>query len=155
MTEALLAPELPPDVSTINHTQIPFAMNAKISSLLALALTFSAALANAQSFELYAPRGGNNISDNGGRIITEAQQDKGYGFRINDNEGGNDAYAKAKTGAFYIKATVLIYGQTSASNFKRIIFAKGQTKQIALSNLRTQVNAIGANAKVVKLQFLK
>lgn len=155
MTEALLAPEFPPDVSTINHTQIPIAMNAKISSLLALALTFSAAVASAQSFDLYAPRGGDGFSDNGPRIVTEAQQDKGYGMRINDNEGGNDAYAKTKTGPYYIKATVVIYGQTSATDFKRIMFAKGQTKQIALSNLRTQVNAIGANTKVVKLTFIQ
>lgn len=154
--EALWQRRKPSDVSTINHTQIPIAMNAKISSLLALALTFSAALASAQSFDIYAPRGGNEISDNGSRIVTEAQQDKGYGVRINDNSGGSDIAGKsAKTGAYYIKATVLIYGQTSATDFKRIIFAKGQTKQIALSNLRTQVNAIGANTKVVKLTFIQ
>ena len=131
-------------------------MNAKISSLLALALTFSAAVASAQSFDLYAPRGGNDISDNGPRIVTEAQQDKGYGVRINDNTGGNDTAGKsAKAGAYYLKATVLIYGQTSATDFKRIIFAQGQTKQIALSNLRSKVNAIGANTKVVKLTFIQ
>lgn len=154
--EALWQRRKPSDVSTINHTQIPIAMNAKISSLLALALTFSAAVASAQSFDIYAPRGGNEISDNGSRIVTEAQQDKGYGVRINDNSGGSDIAGKStKTGAYYIKATVLIYGQTSATDFKRIIFAKGQTKQIALSNLRTQVNAIGANTKVVKLTFIQ
>ena len=131
-------------------------MNAKISSLLALALTFSAAVASAQSFDLYAPRGGDGFSDNGPRIVTAAQQDKGYGIRYNDNTSGNDTAGKStKTGAYYIKATVVIYGQTSATDFKRIMFAKGQTKQIALSNLRTQVNAIGANTKVVKLTFIQ
>jgi len=130
-------------------------MNVKFSSLLAFVFTLSAAAVSAQGAQLYSPRGGNTLDDHGPRILQESQQIKGYGARINDNEDNTDDAKRIKSGAYYLKATVLIYGQFRSQNTKRLVFAKGRTKQEAMSNLRDQVNAIGANARVVQIQFLQ
>ena len=126
-------------------------MNATSSSLLALLLTIGAVSASAQSFELYAPRGADAI-DNGPRIVQEAQQLKGIATRPTGNEA--DA-AKSLRGTYYLKASVLIQGAGLDRGTKRIMFAKGRTKQEALTNLRDQVNAIGANARVVRIEFIQ
>jgi hypothetical protein len=129
-------------------------MNNVFSSLFAFVFIFSASAVSAQDAELYSPRGGNNLDNNGPRIVQEAQIFKGYGTRVNDNEDNNTYAKRAKSGAYYLKATVLIYGQFRSQNTKRLVFAKGRTKQEAMSNLRDQVNAIGANAQVIQVQFI-
>jgi hypothetical protein len=130
-------------------------MNAKFSSLLAFVFILSASAVSAQGEQLYSPRSGNTVDDNGPRIVQEAQQFKGYGVRVNDNEDNTDYGKRVKSGAYYLKATVLIYGQFRSQNSKRLVFAKGRSKQEAMSNLRDQVNAIGANAQVLQVQFIK
>ena len=87
--------------------------------------------------------------DNGPRITEQAQILKGIGTRPTDN-GTTEARSN---GTFYLKATVLIQGPSEAGHTKRLMFAKGRTKKEALSNLRDQVNAIGAHARVVRIQF--
>lgn len=127
-------------------------MNANLPSLLALLLILGATSASAQSFELYAPRGVDAI-DNGPRIVQEAQQLKGIATRPTGNEA--DAAKALRPGSYYLKASVLIQGSALDRGSKRIMFAKGRTKEDALTNLRDQVNAIGANARVVRIEFIQ
>lgn len=133
----------------MNHPQTPYAMNAKFSTLFAFFLMLGSTAASAQGAQLYSPRGGSFTVDNGPRITEQAQILKGIGTRPTDN-GATEARSN---GTFYLKATVLIQGPSKAGNTKRLMFAKGRTKKEALSNLRDQVNAIGANARVVRIQF--
>lgn len=129
-------------------------MNAQFAPLFAFVLTLSASVASAQGAQLYAPRGGNTLQDNGPRIVQEAQQFKGYGTRTNNNEDNTD-YADRTNGTYRLKATVLIFSQYRGNSAKRVLSASGRTKQEAMSDLRDQVDAIGANARVIQITFLQ
>lgn len=129
-------------------------MNASIPSLLALVLTFSAALATAQSYDIYAPRGENNLDNDGPRIVLEAQSLKGDGARTPEDGNNPNPYSTSGSQTYHLQATVLIHGASIVGYTYRTVYAKGRSKKEAMSDLRNQVNAIGANAQVVRIRFI-